>query len=133
MRTDFLLNLSGKFTCSYKRMTKIIVVLKFAMILFLLICLGVHVRGVLSPFSDEPMWSHIVHLVSYTCCLICVIRPFPMAIVAYTIGAIYPFIYHARCVWTQHELYHRWSPICILVVVLMPAGMIVVAGRKRAV
>ena len=114
-------------------MTKLILVLKIVMILFLLICIGVHLKGILSPFSDEPTWSHIVHLVSYSICLISIARPFPMAMMTYTFGAIYPFIYHARCVWTQHELYQRWSPICILVVVLMPVGMIVAAGRKKKV
>ena len=104
-------------------MTKLIFIGRILLIIFLLICIGVHVTGLLSPFSDEPVWSHIVHLVSYIVCLLCMIRQTSFAWLAYTIGAIYPFIYHARCAWQQYEVYHRYSAICVFVVVMMPIGL----------
>ncbi|MCW3126695.1 MAG: hypothetical protein JWO03_2353 [Bacteroidetes bacterium] len=97
-------------------------IFKILMILFLLICVGVHVQGLLAPFSSEPVWSHIVHVISYTLCLVSIIRPFSWAWVAYTIGAIYPFLYHGRCAWIQYTVHDRFSAVCILVVVLLPLG-----------
>ena len=98
-------------------------ILKGLMTLFLLICIGVHVAGLLHPFSSEPTWSHIVHTISYCLCLYSVIRPAQISWLLYTIGAIYPFMYHARCAWTQYTMYQQLSAICILVVVLIPAGV----------
>lgn len=103
-------------------MTKIILTCKILMATFLVVCVGVHVQGIISPFTSEPLWSHIVHIISYTLCLIAIIRPFSRAWVAYTIGAIYPFMYHARCVWMTYDIHHWLSPVCTLVIVLLPAG-----------
>lgn len=106
------------------------VIFRRLMILFLIICLGVHVVGLARPFSSEPVWSHIVHLVSYCLCLYCVVSPPQIGWLLYTIGAIYPFVYHARCAWSQYTLYGHLAAICILVVVLMPAGGWLVGSRK---
>lgn len=98
------------------------VIFRRVMIAFLAICLAVHIAGLLRPFSSEPTWSHLVHLLSYALCLYCVIRPMQLAWVIYTIGTIYPFLYHAPCAWTQYSEHGQLSIVCILVVVLLPAG-----------
>ena len=98
-------------------------IFKILMSVFLVICIGVHVVGVVSPLTGEPLWSHIVHMISYAICLVSVLRPFSWRWVAYTIGAVYPFMYHARCAWTQFAIFGRYSAVCILVVVLLPTGI----------
>ena len=113
-------------------MDKVILVLKVLMNVFLLICIGVHIWGLMSPVTSEPVYSHVIHLVSYSVCLVSLTRPFLWARVAYTIGAVYPFIYHARCVWEHYETYHRLSPVCILVVVLLPVGMLLIGYKEQA-
>ncbi|MBS1623523.1 MAG: hypothetical protein JSS76_06410 [Bacteroidetes bacterium] len=106
------------------------VIFRRAMILFLLICLAVHIAGLARPFSTEPLWSHIVHLISYSACLYCIVRRPGVGWVIYTLGAIYPFIYHARCTWSQYTVYHHYAAICILVVILLPAGIWLVRPRQ---
>lgn len=98
------------------------VIFRRAMILFLIICLAVHAIGLIRPFSTEPVWSHIVHLISYALCMYGILRTARTGWLLYTVGAIYPFIYHARCAWSQYTDRHELSGICILVVVLIPAG-----------
>lgn len=88
--------------------------------LFLVICIGVHVYGLASPFSDEPVASHIVHLVSYCLCLFALLKAFKYSAVLYALAAIYPFCYHLHCAIMDFNLHGRLNPICILVVVLMP-------------
>lgn len=109
-----------------------VVIFRWVMIVFLTICLGVHVVGLIRPFSSEPVWSHIAHLLSYALCMYCVVRPPRAAWLFYTIGAIYPFVYHARCAWSQYMAYGQPAAICILVVVLMPAGWWLVRTGQKA-
>lgn len=105
---------------------------KILMTIFLLICVGVHVRGVLVPFSSEPLGSHIIHIISYTLCLVSILRQFSWAWVAYTFGAIYPFFYHARCTWMEYSIHERFSPVCIFVIILLPAGIGLVWPKSMA-
>lgn len=88
--------------------------------LFLLICIGVHVVGLTTHFSDEPVYSHIIHLISYCVCLYALLRSMPYRALIYALAAVYPFLYHGNCAWMSYTLHGRLNPICILVVVLMP-------------
>ena len=88
--------------------------------LFLLICIGVHITGLVTHYSDEPVYSHIIHLVSYCMCLYALLRAIPMRTLIYGLAAVYPFLYHANCAWMSYSLHDKLNPICILVVVLMP-------------
>ena len=89
-------------------------------IVFLLICIGVHVTGLVTHYSDEPVYSHIIHLISYCVCLYALLRAIPMRTLIYVLAAVYPFLYHANCAWMSYSLHGRLNPICILVVILMP-------------
>jgi cytochrome bd-type quinol oxidase subunit 2 len=88
--------------------------------LFLLICIGVHVVGLTTHFSDEPVYSHIIHLISYCLCLYALLRQVPYRHFIYLFAAVYPFLYHGRCAWNSYSLHGKLNAVCILVVVLMP-------------
>jgi|GEM_PF-2518442 hypothetical protein len=88
--------------------------------LFLLICIGVHVAGLATHYSDEPVYSHVIHLTSYCICLYALLRPIPYRTLIYVLAAVYPFLYHANCAYRHYTLQGKLSPVCILVVVLMP-------------
>ena len=89
--------------------------------LFLLICIGVHVVGLATHYSDEPVYSHCIHLLSYCLCLYALLRKgIPYRALIYFLAAVYPFLYHGNCAWMSYTLHGRLNPVCILVVVLMP-------------
>lgn len=43
-----------------------------------------------------------------------------MRTLAYTLAAVYPFLYHANCAWNSYTLHDKLNGICILVVIMMP-------------
>src|ERR1700722_1316092 len=88
--------------------------------IFLIICIAVHVVGLATHYSNEPVYSHIIHLVSYCICLLALLRPIPYRTLIYCLAAIYPFCYHANCAWVSYTLHDKFNGICILVVVEMP-------------
>ena len=98
--------------------TKLIITLLFA--LFLLICIGVHIVGLVTKYSDEPIYSHIIHTICYCTCLFALIRPLRYRTEIYSVAAVYPFLYHANCAWMHYSLQGKLHPICILVIILMP-------------
>ena len=98
--------------------TKLAVTVFFA--LFLVICIAVHVVGLATHYSDEPVYSHIIHTISYCICLFTLLRPVAYRTLLYSLAAIYPFCYHANCAWMHYSLQGKLSPICIYVVIMMP-------------
>jgi hypothetical protein len=97
--------------------------------IFLIICIAVHVVGLCvaghlftlsSPISDEPAYSHIIHLVCYCICLFALLRPIKYRTLVYCLAAIYPFYYHAHCAWVSYTVHHEFNAICILVIIEMP-------------
>jgi len=88
--------------------------------IFFLICIGVHLVGLFTRYSDEPVISHIVHTISYSVCLLTLLKPLRLRTLLYSSAAVYPFLYHANCAWVNYSVYGKLNPICILVVVMMP-------------
>ena len=99
---------------------------------FFVIFIGVHVVGLTTRFSDEPVYSHIIHTICYGICLYTIIRPIKHRTLLYSIAAVYPFLYHLNCAWTHYTLQGKISPICSLVVVLMPLGTMWLWNQSNA-
>lgn len=98
---------------------------------FLAICVGVHVYGLLAPFSSESTLSHLIHLVGYSTCLLSVLlKKNPFTLPLYLCGALYPFFYHALCAWHSYSVAQELNYICWLVVVLLPLGGWWLRGTK---
>ena len=107
-------------------------VIKVLLALFLVVCVGVHVYGLLEPFSSESTLSHIIHLIGYGTCLLAVLlKKNPFSLSLYLCGALYPFFYHALCAWDTYELSHSLNYICILVIVVLPLGAVWVAKKQN--
>lgn len=96
-------------------------ILKILLAAFLAICVAVHIIGFFYPVSDEPMWSHAVHTVSYGLCLFAFLTRLKYGIFLYLLGMLYPFFFHARCAWHSFSMYAQFNAICVLVVILLPA------------
>lgn len=88
--------------------------------LFLVICILVHVVGLVTPVSDETLLSHLVHLASYGMCLAAFWLSFSMRIPVYLVGAVYPVYFHGQCLLHTWTSAHRINVICLLVVVILP-------------
>jgi hypothetical protein len=88
--------------------------------LFLIICIAVHVVGLATHYSDEPIYSHIIHLVSYCICVFVLLRPVQYRTLIYCLAAIYPFCYHAHCAWVHYAVQGKFHAVCILVIIEMP-------------
>jgi len=107
-------------------------VIRILIAIFLLIALTVHVVGLFSPKSAEPLWSHIVHLVSYSLCLFTFLREVRFRLLLYFIGTIYPLAYHTHCFATQLLEFDKFNTICFLVIVILPLAALVVWQNKNA-
>jgi len=70
---------------------------KFLFSLFLTICVVVHIAGLIKPYTAEPIWSHLLHILSYMLCLGVLLFNCKNAKISFLIGAIYPFYYHLNC------------------------------------
>jgi hypothetical protein len=97
-------------------------IFKVLFVIFLLICIGVHVYGLFEPITHESTASHLIHLVSYSLCLFAFLAPLPGRPFVYSLAAVYPFAFHAHCAWVSFFDAGKLNGICILVVVLMPIG-----------
>ena len=94
--------------------------LKILLASFLAICVAVHIIGLFYPVSNEPVWSHIAHVVGYGLCLLAFLKRLKYGIFLYLLGMWYPFFFHARCAWDSYNS-GQLSAICILVVIMLPA------------
>lgn len=94
-------------------------ILKILLATFLAICVAVHIIGFFYPVSNEPMWSHALHVAGYGLCLFTLLKPVMHGIFLYLLGMLYPFFFHARCAWQSYNSGHL-SAICILVVIMLP-------------
>jgi hypothetical protein len=103
-----------------------LLLLKALLALFLVICVSVHVYGIFVSATTEPLWSHIVHIISYVICLAAFLFRIKFRMHLYLLGMLYPFFYHARCAWIHFAAHHTLHPICMLVIVMLPlAGLMV--------
>jgi hypothetical protein len=98
--------------------------------IFLAICIGVHIYGLLTHFNNESNASHVVHLISYSLCFYAFLKPINYRLALYSFGSIYPFLYHAHCAWLSYAQYSKWNGVCILVVVMLPLGALWVWQEK---
>jgi hypothetical protein len=99
--------------------------------LFFVVCVFIHVYGLFYHVSDESILSHIVHIVSYSACFAAVVKNFKFPVYIYWLGAVYPFMFHAVCLYKSVSIANHISGICLLVVVLLPvAGCWIQIGRK---
>ncbi|MBX7181663.1 MAG: hypothetical protein K1X82_06090 [Bacteroidia bacterium] len=101
------------------------------MILFLGIAFVVHIYVPMAQPSNESNLSHIIHLLSYGSCGLAFISNYSIKKWMYGIGAIYPFIYHLNCAIHQWQDFGKFSPVCWLVVVMMPAGLVVLLKLEQ--
>jgi hypothetical protein len=96
-------------------------VAKVLLTVFLVICVGVHVYGLLTHFNNETDLSHIIHLLSYSVCLFTFLKRVKFRLWLYLAGLVYPFAYHALCLGKAYSELHTVNYVCLLVVVLLPA------------
>lgn len=94
--------------------------------LFLVICIAVHVYGLLTRFNDESVLSHIVHTLSYSVCLFTFLYPVKYRLILYFFGAVYPVAYHAKCFLSQIVYQSKFNSICFLVIFILPLAAVVI-------
>jgi hypothetical protein len=99
-------------------------IIKVLTALFLAVAVAVHVAGIFYPKFPEPLWSHIVHIFSYSLCLFTFLKHVKYRLVLYAAAAIYPVLFHANCFFTQLFTLHHFSAICFLVIVILPAAAV---------
>ena len=108
-------------------------IIRILISLFLIIAITVHVVGLFSPISDEPLWSHVVHLISYSLCLFTFLREQRFRLLLYFMATIYPVAYHAHCFATQLLEFDKFNAICLLVIVVLPlAALLIFIENKKA-
>lgn len=94
--------------------------LKTLFALFLSICVLVHVAGLFTHVSEESVFSHITHIITYGTCLLIAIRPTKQPAIIFPVAALYPFFFHARCAVIPLIEEQRYNAICWLVVFMLP-------------
>jgi hypothetical protein len=97
-------------------------IFKYLFAVFLVICVGVHVYGLFAPITHEGTASHLVHIASYSLCLLTFLVPVPGRPFVYLLAAVYPFAFHAHCAWVSLHDNGSLNGICILVVCALPMG-----------
>ncbi|MCX6197999.1 MAG: hypothetical protein NTY88_02090 [Bacteroidetes bacterium] len=105
---------------------------KIFLVLFFITAVSVHVIGLVKPFSPETPLSHIVHVVSYSLCLLTILKRLNFGIILYVIGSIYPYFIHAQCTYIQYTELNKLNAICIYTVIMLTAGFIFLLKEKRA-
>jgi len=105
--------------------------IKFLLGSFFAFCIGVHIYGLIKPFSQETVLSHIVHSASYTLCLFALLKFSNYRLLLFVLGAIYPFFYHARCAYQTFLTHHTLNGICLLVVAIIPLGALWLQFEKN--
>ena len=108
-------------------------ILKILLGTFLAICAGVHVYGLfLHPFPESDL-SHIAHVISYSLCLFTFLRPMKFRLLFFCTGAVYPFIYHAKCFFIPLIELHKFNLICLEVIIVLPlAGLFILKQNPPA-
>lgn len=106
------------------------IVVKILFALFFIPAIGVHVYGLIHPFTDESIPSHIIHVLSYSICFYTFLRPMKYRLALYGLAAIYPFAYHANCFFSHLLQQNKFTPVCLLVIVMMPMGAVWIKWRK---
>jgi len=104
---------------------------KIWLVLFFIICLGVHIYGLYSHFNNESNTSHLVHLLSYTLCLLAAVVKLRNRPLVYLLTAFYPFAYHAHCAWVSLIDFQKLNGICIYVAIMMPLGLLWVVSDSN--
>ncbi|HLP50896.1 MAG TPA: hypothetical protein VK154_08425 [Chitinophagales bacterium] len=90
--------------------------------LFFIPAIGVHVYGLFVPITQESTASHIIHILSYSVCLITFLRPISYRLLLYSLAAIYPFMFHANCFFIPLLQQNKFNAVCLLVIVMLPLG-----------
>ncbi len=113
-------------------MKPIQLIVKILFSIFFSICVLVHVAGLFGQYVNEPLWSHIVHIISYCMCFYSLLFAIRYRFWIYMAGAIYPWYYHANCAWMSYTNLHQYNRICLLVVVMMPLGAAWVLSQVKS-
>lgn len=114
-------------------MKKSLIVIRVLIALFLSIAIAVHVVELVRPTLDEPVWSHIVHLISYSLCLFTFLRVVKFRLLLYCTAMVYPVMYHANCFFTQLLHFDKFNAICFQVIVILPlAAVLIWQNEKRS-
>jgi hypothetical protein len=93
-------------------------IIKYLAATFFAIAIAVHVYGLFYPITSESTASHIAHLLSYSVCLLTVLKPINRAHFIYFIAALYPIYFHAGCARNNDG---SFNAICVFVVLFMSA------------
>jgi hypothetical protein len=91
-------------------------------VLFFVPAIAVHFIGLFKHITDESTASHLIHVFSYSLCLYTILFAVKHRLSLYAIGAVYPFLFHANCFLTPLLQQNKISPICLLVIVMLPLG-----------
>ncbi len=109
------------------------VVIRILIALFLSVAVVVHLVAPFLPGKlPEPLWSHVVHLISYGLCLFTFLRPVKYRLLFFGWGAVYPFMYHAHCFFTQLVNSGKFNPICLIVIVILPLTALLIGRNEKS-
>lgn len=97
------------------------------LLMFFLIADLVHVIGLVKPFSEESVTSHVLHLLGYTTCGWAVYQRNIFSPWLYLAGFIYPFIVHFQCMLQLNKNF----AICFITVLFLLSGVIFVYKSKQ--
>lgn len=96
--------------------------MKVPVSIFFAIAVAVHIIGLIKPYTTEPAWSHWLHIVSYSLCLLSIWQKGKFFLFINLFASIYPFLYHANCFY-KSVTKGTFSIICLLVIIMMPYGI----------
>ena len=97
-------------------------ILKILLTVFFFIAIVVHVIGLVRPFTEEAVWSHLVHIFSYAWCCLSMWRGGKWLLFTGVLAAVYPWCYHVNCFY-QSICMGGFNFICFLVIVVMPLSV----------
>ena len=108
-------------------------VIRILIALFLSVAVVVHLVGTFFPGKlPEPLWSHVVHIISYGLCLFTFLRPVKHRVFLFLLGAVYPFMYHANCFFTQLVNSGKFNHICFEVIVILPLAALLIWRNEKS-
>lgn len=102
----------------------------FALRVFFTVAIAVHIIGLYKPFSTEPVWSHLLHIVSYAACQLAIWKKGNLSRWLYVAGALYPFYYHLQCA-IQQALQQQINTICIITCATLVAGLLLLWQQPK--
>jgi hypothetical protein len=113
-------------------MKKFDVLVKVLFALFFIPAVGVHIYGLVKPLpgSTESMPSHLVHIISYSAAFYAFLKAMNYRLLIYSVASVYPFLYHANCFFGHLINEHRFTPVCLLVIVMLPLGAAWIWSRR---